>query len=496
MKYFTATALLILIFLQIAKADHHNKVLYKDAVVPVLAAKCAGCHGDDKQKGKLRVDSIEAIMKGGSEGAAVVVGKPKESTLMQRIHLPLDDDEHMPPEDKDQLSKEEIAVLEFWIQSGAKADATIASLKAPPAISKSIVAVLSALPAPSKATAKKTGAPKELTESDKKLIADTMKKVNAGGGNLMPIAQDTPQLRFSALNVAKEFGDSQLAALNPVGKHILWLDVARSQVTDSGLANLKNMPNLTRLHLENTKITDAGLTHLAGLKKLEYLNLYGTPVSDAGIAKLSKLNTLQKLYLWQTKATDKGVALLSKSIPGIDINTGWKEPVKVAAVAAPAKPEAKKPAAPTTPAKKPATPAKKPATPAKKPATPAKKPATPAKNVTPATKKPTPKPAPAPKKPTPPPSKPAVKPAPAKPAPAAPKGTLEAALAELKAAAEKAKQETAAAKSAYQLAEKQAAEAAKAAEDMKAAMARAESIEKVTLSALQELNKAVEASKK
>ena len=456
------TSALAISLSNLAFADHHTKVLFKEAVAPVLSAKCASCHGDKKQKGKLRVDSLEAIMKGGSEGASVVPGKPKESTLIQRIHLPLDDDEHMPPEDKTQLTKDEVAVLEFWIQSGAKGDAQIGSLKASAEITKSIVAVLAAVP---KLDAKKPDAPKKLDDAAKKLIADTIKKVNAGGGNLMAIAQNTPQLRFSALNVAKEFGDQHLVPLKPVGEHILWLDIARTQVTDSGLANVAAMKNLTKLHLENTKITDAGLDHLKGLSNLEYLNLYGTGITDAGIAKLAGLKKLQKLFLWQTKATDKGVAALAKAIPGIDINTGWKEPVKVVAVAA-TKPATPKPVAKPAP-KPPAKPVAKP-TPAPKP---------PAKPVA--------KPTPAPK----PPAKPVAKPTPA------PKGTLEAALAELTAAATKAKQDTAAAKAAHELAVKKAAEAARAAEAMKAAAERAANIEQQTATALLQLQKAVAASK-
>lgn len=58
-----------------ANADHHNKKLYPEIVQPILTAKCAGCHGEDKQKGKLRVDTFAELMKGGSEGESVVAGK-------------------------------------------------------------------------------------------------------------------------------------------------------------------------------------------------------------------------------------------------------------------------------------------------------------------------------------------------------------------------------------------------------------------------------------
>ena len=48
--------------------------LYNDLVAPILTAKCGACHGEEKQKGKLRLDSFEAILKGGTEGPSIVAG--------------------------------------------------------------------------------------------------------------------------------------------------------------------------------------------------------------------------------------------------------------------------------------------------------------------------------------------------------------------------------------------------------------------------------------
>jgi YHS domain-containing protein len=104
------------------------------------------------------------------------------------------------------------------------------------------------------------------------------------------------------------------------------LDLANSQISDAGLANLAGLKNLTRLHLENTGVGDAGLAHLKGLTNLEYLNLYNTQVTDAGLANLTGLKNLKKLYLWQSKVTEAGAAELQKSLPEVAVNLGWKEP--------------------------------------------------------------------------------------------------------------------------------------------------------------------------
>ena len=59
---------------------------FEQNVRPLLAEKCYSCHGDKKQKGGLRLDSLEAILKGGESGPAVVPGKPDESLLVEAIN--------------------------------------------------------------------------------------------------------------------------------------------------------------------------------------------------------------------------------------------------------------------------------------------------------------------------------------------------------------------------------------------------------------------------
>jgi hypothetical protein len=273
----------------------------------------------------------------------------------------------------------------------------------------------------------------------------------------MAIAQDTPELRFSALNVSKEYADDQIALLKPVAGDIKWIDLARTKVTDKGLAHLTEMKNLSRLHLENTAITDAGLDSLKGLSNLEYLNLYNTGVTDAGLAKLSGLKKLKKIFVWQTKITDAGATKFAAAIPGIDVNTGWKEPkvvpVKLAAVASPAKP--------TTP-----SPAKPAAKPAPKPAA-----------------KPTTPPAPAPK--------PAPKPAPVP----APSDMFNKALAELQGAAAVSAKKAGEAKGQFDTAIKEVAAATKKAEALKASSEKAAKVAAETKAALTQLQKAIDASK-
>ncbi|MCH5688674.1 hypothetical protein LWM68_33125 [Niabella sp. W65] len=73
-------------------------------------------------KRKLRLDEPSFILKGGKGGAALSWGDAGKSRLIERILLPGSDEEHMPPKEKPQLTRGEIDLLHWWINSGAGFD--------------------------------------------------------------------------------------------------------------------------------------------------------------------------------------------------------------------------------------------------------------------------------------------------------------------------------------------------------------------------------------
>jgi len=87
-------------------------------VRPILEASCIECHGVEKQKGDLRMDTRANLLKGGDSGPAIVPGNIDESILIERIFLPTDDDEIMPPENGP-LSLNQLDILKRWIITGA-----------------------------------------------------------------------------------------------------------------------------------------------------------------------------------------------------------------------------------------------------------------------------------------------------------------------------------------------------------------------------------------
>ena len=95
-------------------------VTFAKDIKPIFEKSCFKCHGEEKQKAKLRVDSVEAIKKGSENGEIIVVGKSEKSSLVHTV-AGLVEDMMMPPEDKgDPLTKEQIGLLRAWIDQGAK----------------------------------------------------------------------------------------------------------------------------------------------------------------------------------------------------------------------------------------------------------------------------------------------------------------------------------------------------------------------------------------
>ncbi|HRQ87236.1 MAG TPA: DUF1553 domain-containing protein, partial [Bacteroidia bacterium] len=99
-----------------SSADGENATFAQD-ILPLLQEACFRCHGD-KAKGGLKLDSLEASLRGGdSEIPAVVPGDADASELLVRIRSD-DEDLVMPPTGK-KLSGAQIALLEIWIRDGA-----------------------------------------------------------------------------------------------------------------------------------------------------------------------------------------------------------------------------------------------------------------------------------------------------------------------------------------------------------------------------------------
>lgn len=110
-------------------ADH--KIDFHREVVPILAGSCVKCHANSRHEGGFNIENRESLVKGGDDGAVIVVGKSADSLLIKLVSG-LDPDRVMPAKGP-RLSTDQIGVLRAWIDQGATWESGFTFKRAPPA---------------------------------------------------------------------------------------------------------------------------------------------------------------------------------------------------------------------------------------------------------------------------------------------------------------------------------------------------------------------------
>jgi mono/diheme cytochrome c family protein/YHS domain-containing protein len=272
---------------------------YAQKIAPILAERCASCHGAEKQKGKLALHRPAAISKGGADGIVVVPGKPEESELVRRVRLPLAAEDHMPPKDRPQPSAEEIAALEDWIAAGAS-------------FTSGAVATPGTAPVAS--------------AQDAKLPPVDPKAIMALEMTLVHVERTDPSAELLWLDFAANapsWTDAELEqSLALVAENVADLSLARTHAGARTLARVARMPRLERLDLRATGVDDEALASLRGHARIKQLVLVQAKLTDASVATLLELPALKRVYLWQSGITPAGIARLASERPKLVVEAG------------------------------------------------------------------------------------------------------------------------------------------------------------------------------
>ena len=294
-----------------------EQVAYADIVQPILNKRCVECHKKGKSKGKLRMDTFDMLVKGGKEGSAIEPGVAEDSNIVIRPELPMDDEEHMPPEGKKDIEEHELAVVKWWINEGADPKKTVGELKLTDEIRTAIGKLDLGLGTGEAAVAE---APSDQPSDD---LRTTVTKLSADfPGGLTFESQSSANLTFTGVSLRKNLTDELFVKLDPILSKMVAVDLSATSVTDASIAKLAAAKDLRMVRLSETGITDASMDTLAKLTKLESVNLYGTKVTDAGVKKLAALPNLKRLYLWQTTVTPAAIEEIKKALPAVEIVTG------------------------------------------------------------------------------------------------------------------------------------------------------------------------------
>ena len=106
-------------------ASTKTGVTYTTDIKPIFEASCVKCHSGDRPKARLKMDTLEGVLKGDKQGKIVTPGDSANSVIVKSIaHLTKDPEGWMPPLNNKAgikpLTPEQIGLIRAWIDQGAK----------------------------------------------------------------------------------------------------------------------------------------------------------------------------------------------------------------------------------------------------------------------------------------------------------------------------------------------------------------------------------------
>ncbi|NCI45587.1 c-type cytochrome domain-containing protein [Sediminibacterium soli] len=297
-----------------AIADINQAIVFTDIIQPIFDEKCGSCHSATKQKGALRLDAADWILKGGKHGAVYTEGNADSSELYKRMVLDRLEEKHMPPKGKPQLTEQELQVIHWWLSSRAGFSKKVNEVPRETAIA----AVLHKFEgAPDKTVHKSDVPPAEVEQADPAAIDS----LTANGISVTPVAMNSHYLQVSFVSLSKP-DDRHMRLLKKISKQTVWLKLPGARFTPEVWKLLSDFRSLTRLSAEYSSLNDESITSLAPLRLLHYLNLVGTDVSVKGLSLLKDMPDLDHLYLGKTAVQTGQLAALKQWFPHAVIDSG------------------------------------------------------------------------------------------------------------------------------------------------------------------------------
>ena len=281
------------------------KMEFVKDIQPILERYCVECHGPRKKKGGLRLEPIDAAFPTGDEDFwTMLPGDGESSLLVQRMLLPRDDDEAMPPKG-DAVPTDEIQKVITWINAGAHGPG-LEHIKraATKAVDERRLDPLGVL---------------EPTEAEQALIDTAVAALRDRGVVVQAVAQRHYGLEVNLSLLRPAASDEHLDLLRGLEPVLVRLDLSRTAVTDEGFAQVAALPELRDLRLGGTQLGDAIAPVLKQSPKLTRLNLYGTKCSEALLPTLSNLESLERLHIWGSKISGDSAIAFATANPELRV---------------------------------------------------------------------------------------------------------------------------------------------------------------------------------
>jgi hypothetical protein len=229
---------------------------------------------------------------------------------LRRVHLPLEQKKHMPPQGKPQLTDEELLVLYHWIKNGASFTAKVNEFPESDTLYQLASAIFN----------RQEAEEFDFDEADENTVA----KLNNNNRVVYQLALNSPALAVNFYN--KEFFTAdRLKELEPVKEQIVSLDLSSMPLKDEDLNRVADFKNLRRLNLNFTPITGTGFNHLAKLKFLKQISLAGTKVNKQQLSELEKLPQLKTVFIWNAAIPIVELEEIKKKDGKLKYETGYRD---------------------------------------------------------------------------------------------------------------------------------------------------------------------------
>jgi hypothetical protein len=280
----------------------------------MLQQKCYNCHAATKQKGGLRLDSEEWILKGGKNGKVLVAGSMDSSEVYKRIILDPVEEKHMPPKGKLQLTEQERVLLQWWIASGADFAKKSKELSQTAAIKTA----LSALEKSEVVISKRADVPDAEVSKASETILESLRKSSV---TVFEISANNNWLSANFVNCTKWDNDIE-KQMTSLKDQMIWLKIPGAQLQESSWKTIAGLTNLRRLSAEHSNITDKDLALLSVLNQLQYVNLGDTKITAKGLMQLKGNANLTNIYISRTGIGLQDFKLIQTNFTKAVIDTG------------------------------------------------------------------------------------------------------------------------------------------------------------------------------
>ena len=267
-----------------------DAVVFTDMVQPILQSKCISCHNNKKAKGELIMETPAQILKGGKDGKLWDSIDVDASLLLKRIHLPEEDEKHMPPQGKPQLSQQEMNILYYWLKDSSNFTIKVTDLPTTDTLRMMALAIF------------KTNVEEkyEFAAADEK----TVKQLSNNNRVIVPLALNSPALAVDFYN-SQNYDAQSLKDLLKLKEQVVSINLAHMPAMDDDVATLAQFINLRKLNLNFSKVTGKSIGQLNKLANLKELSLSGTDINLNDLNVLHSFPKLRDVYVWNTPITDE-----------------------------------------------------------------------------------------------------------------------------------------------------------------------------------------------